>query len=272
MRQVFSSHQFDAVIHFAGLKSVDESVANPVDYYRTNVIGTINLCQLLKEFPSKYFIFSSSATVYGVPQVLPITESAPVSPTNPYGHSKLMAEEIIRDFQQSRSNTSIAILRYFNPAGADPSGQIGEDPRGVPANLLPFVAQVASGIHEAVNVYGNDYNTKDGTGVRDYIHVVDLAYGHICALNAMASGSTCFTCNLSTGRGYSVIEIIDAFSQVCGSKLNYEIKSRRLGDIAECYADPYYAEELLNWKAKRGIKEMCQDLWNWQVSNPTGYE
>ena len=272
MRKVFSLYLFDAVIHFAGLKSVDESLSHPVDYYRTNVGGTINLCRILKDFSIKYFIFSSSATVYGAPKFLPITESAHLSPTNPYGHSKLMAEQIIRDFQHSVAGASVGILRYFNPAGAHPSGQIGEDPRGVPANLLPFVAQVAMGLREAVKVYGNDYDTTDGTGVRDYVHVVDLAQGHICALDTMVAGSTCFTCNLSTGHGYSVIEIINAFSQACGRKLPYKIKPRRLGDIAECYADPNYANKLLGWQAQRGIKEMCQDIWHWQVSNPTGYK
>lgn len=274
----------DAVIHFAGLKAVGESVKQPLAYYDNNVVGTLRLLDAMAECSVKTLVFSSSATVYGDPQQLPLTENHPLSATNPYGRSKLMIEEILRDLQRSDVSWQIGILRYFNPVGAHVSGLIGEDPRGIPDNLMPFVAQVAIGRREILNVWGNDYPTPDGTGVRDYIHVMDLALGHLKTLEALAplpaSGriqvqepvqSGCLTVNLGTGRGYSVLDMVRAFKQASGRQVPYKIEPRRPGDIAVCYADPKLANELLGWRAERGLEEMCADAWRWQTANPAGY-
>jgi UDP-glucose 4-epimerase len=268
-----------AVIHFAGLKAVGESVKQPLAYYDNNVVGTLRLLEAMRECEVPKLVFSSSATVYGDPKWLPLTENHPLSATNPYGQSKLMVEEILRDLHRSDPSWHLAILRYFNPVGAHPSGLIGEDPLGTPDNLMPFVAQVAVGRREILNVWGNDYPTPDGTGVRDYIHVVDLALGHIKALQAldMMDGSTgqrptgCLTVNLGTGTGYSVLDMVHAFEKASGRRVPYRIASRRPGDIASCYADPKLARELLGWQAERGLEEMCADAWRWQNTNPAGY-
>jgi UDP-glucose 4-epimerase len=269
----------DAVIHFAGLKAVGESVKQPLTYYDNNVVGTLRLLEAMSECKVKTLVFSSSATVYGDPQKLPLTEDHLLSATNPYGRSKLIIEEILRDLKSSDRSWQIGILRYFNPVGAHPSGLIGEDPHGIPDNLMPFVSQVAVGRREILNIWGNDYPTADGTGVRDYIHVVDLALGHIKALAALASSESsqgaredgCLTVNLGTGTGYSVLNMVSAFEQASGRKVPYRIASRRSGDIAACYADPRLANELLGWRAERGLEEMCVDAWRWQVGNPEGY-
>lgn len=268
----------NAVIHFAGLKAVGESVAHPLAYYDNNVVGTLRLLEAMQECDVKTLVFSSSATVYGDPIQLPLTEDHPLSPTNPYGRSKLMVEDILRDFYQSNTSFRISILRYFNPVGAHASGLIGEDPQGIPNNLMPFVAQVAIGRREILNVWGNDYPTPDGTGVRDYIHVVDLALGHIKALEALeASQKTkekenVITVNLGTGKGYSVLNIVRAYEQASGRPVPYKIAARRSGDIASCYADPQHAHELLGWQAERGLEEMCASSWLWQSTNPKGYQ
>ncbi len=271
----------NAVIHFAGLKAVGESVAHPLAYYDNNVVGTLRLLEAMQECDVKTLVFSSSATVYGDPIQLPLTENHPLSPTNPYGRSKLMVEDILRDFYQSDTSFRISILRYFNPVGAHASGLIGEDPQGIPNNLMPFVAQVAIGRREILNVWGNDYPTPDGTGVRDYIHVVDLALGHIKALEALEASQktkekrnvTCFlTVNLGTGKGYSVLNIVRAYEQASGRPVPYKIAARRSGDIASCYADPQHARELLGWQAERGLEEMCASSWLWQSTNPKGYQ
>jgi len=271
----------DAVIHFAGLKAVGESVKQPLAYYDNNVVGTLRLLEAMAECGVKTLVFSSSATVYGDPQKLPLTEDHPLSATNPYGRSKLMIEEILRDLQCSDASWRIGILRYFNPVGAHASGLIGEDPRGIPDNLMPFVAQVAVGRREILNVWGNDYPTPDGTGVRDYIHVVDLALGHLKALEALAASGRlqaqgpvqtgCLTVNLGTGKGYSVLDMVRAFEQASGRQVPYRVAPRRPGDIASCYADPELADELLGWRAERGLEEMCADAWRWQNANPAGY-
>ncbi|SEK26789.1 UDP-glucose 4-epimerase GalE [Nitrosovibrio tenuis] len=265
-----------AVIHFAGLKAVGESVKQPLAYYDNNVVGTIRLLEAMGECGVKILIFSSSATVYGDPKWLPLTEDHPLAATNPYGRSKLMVEEILRDFYHSDSSWRIGILRYFNPVGAHPSGLIGEDPQGIPNNLMPFIAQVAVGKREFLNVWGDDYPTADGTGVRDYIHVVDLALGHLKALETLngpdrAIPRGCLTVNLGTGTGYSVLDMIRAFEQVSGRPVPYKIAARRPGDIASCYADPKLARDLLGWRAERGLEEMCRDTWRWQSANPEGY-
>lgn len=269
----------DAVIHFAGLKAVGESVAQPLSYYDNNVVGTLRLLEAMQECDVSTLVFSSSATVYGDPVQLPLTENHPLSPTNPYGRSKLMIEEILRDLQGSDHSFRIAILRYFNPVGAHPSGLIGEDPQGVPNNLMPFVAQVAIGRRETLNVWGNDYSTPDGTGVRDYIHVVDLALGHLKALEALedprnvqAKYAGCLTVNLGTGQGYSVLDVVRAYEQASGRSITYQIAPRRPGDIASCYADPKRAFALLGWQAKLGLTEMCASSWYWQSNNPEGYQ
>ena len=269
----------EAVIHFAGLKAVGESVKRPLTYYENNVVGTLRLLEAMSECKVKTLVFSSSATVYGDPQKLPLTEDHPLSATNPYGRSKLMIEEILRDLKTSDSSWRIGILRYFNPVGAHASGLIGEDPCGVPDNLMPFVSQVAVGRREILNVWGDDYPTADGTGVRDYIHVVDLALGHIKALTALSSSESfqgtgegrCLTVNLGTGTGYSVLDMVGAFEQASGRKVPFQIAPRRSGDIAACYADPRLANKLLGWRSKRGLEEMCVDAWRWQVGNPEGY-
>lgn len=273
LHKLFSQFQFDSVVHFAGLKAVGESVAQPLRYYQNNVSGTLNLLQEMQKANIKTLIFSSSATVYGDPQALPVTEEAPVKPTNPYGQSKAMIEKILSDLCDSDSEWRIACLRYFNPVGAHPSGYIGEDPSGIPNNLMPFVSQVATGLRECLSVFGNDYDTPDGTGVRDYIHVMDLAQGHLAALDYLANqpSGKLLTINLGTGRGYSVLEMIEAFEKTIGKPISYRIVGRRSGDVASCYADPSLAEKLLDWKAARGIEDMCIDTWRWQSNNPRGY-
>lgn len=270
---LFAARRFDAVIHFAGLKAVGESVAQPLRYYENNVAGTLGLLQVMAEHGVKSLVFSSSATVYGNPKTLPITEIAPRSATNPYGQSKLMVEHILEDLCVSDPSWRVACLRYFNPVGAHPSGLIGEDPRGIPNNLMPFISQVACGVRERLSVFGNDYPTPDGTGVRDYIHVVDLAKGHLAALRYLADSpdGQLLKVNLGTGQGYSVLEMIAAFEKASGKPVPYQIVARRPGDIASCHADPSLAESLLGWKAELGIEAMCADTWRWQSNNPDGY-
>ena len=260
-----------AVIHFAGLKAVGESVERPLAYYDNNVIGTVRLLEAMAQCHIKQLVFSSSATVYGDPQRLPLTEDHPLSATNPYGKTKLVIEDMLRDVYRSDSSWRISILRYFNPVGAHASGLIGEDPQGTPNNLLPFVAQVAVGRREFVNVWGNDYPTPDGTGVRDYIHVVDLANGHLKALERLRNQSECRAINLGTGLGYSVLDMLRAFELASGKSVPYRIAPRREGDIASCYADPAQAAELLDWRATRDLPMMCADAWRWQNGNPNGY-
>jgi len=271
LRDLFSHGKFDAVIHFAGLKAVGESVALPLAYYDNNVSGSIALLQAMREQGVKTLIFSSSATVYGDPQRVPIKEDFPLGATNPYGRSKLMIEEVLGDLAQAETGWNIARLRYFNPAGAHHSGLIGEDPNGIPNNLMPYVAQVASGRRESLSVFGNDYPTPDGTGVRDYIHVVDLARGHVAALNTFRRTTGLLTVNLGTGRGYSVLEMVAAFEKASTRSVAYRICPRRAGDIATCYADPTLAEQVLGWRAEYGIETMCADAWRWQTANPQGY-
>ncbi len=263
-----------AVIHFAGLKAVGESVQQPLSYYDNNVVGSLRLLEAMHECHVKQLVFSSSATVYGDPQRLPLTEDHPLSATNPYGQTKLMVEEILRDVRRSDASWRIGILRYFNPVGAHASGLIGEDPQGTPNNLLPFVAQVAVGRREYLNVWGQDYSTPDGTGVRDYIHVVDLALGHLKALEALGrlDGQTeCLTVNLGTGKGYSVLDIVRAFEAASGRPVPYKVAPRRPGDVASCFADPKQALTSLGWCAERGLTQMCEDAWRWQSTNPKGY-
>lgn len=269
--QILGSHQIDAAIHFAGLKAVGESVQQPLAYFENNVAGTVTLLQALGQAGAKKFLFSSSATVYGDPESVPIRETARLSTTNPYGRSKLMVEQILEDLSASDSSWAIGALRYFNPAGAHPSGRIGEDPRGIPNNLMPYIAQVAVGRRERLSVFGNDYPTPDGTGVRDYIHVVDLARGHVAALDELFRSGRGFTVNLGTGQGYSVLEMVRAFEQASDRSVPYQIVGRRPGDIATCFADPAKAEALLGWRATLGLQEMCADHWRWQSSNPNGF-
>lgn len=271
LKRVLRDHKVDAVIHFAGFKAVGESVEKPLLYFENNVAGTVSLLQALSQADVKRFVFSSSATVYGDPESVPITEAARVSSTNPYGRSKLMVEQILGDLAQSDQEWRIGVLRYFNPVGAHPSGLIGEDPRGIPNNLMPFVAQVAIGRREKLAVFGNDYPTPDGTGVRDYIHVVDLARGHVAALNRLFSCPGGFTVNLGTGRGYSVLEAVRAFETASERAVPYEVVQRRPGDIATCYASPVLAQELLGWRAEKTLANMCSDHWRWQRMNPEGY-
>lgn len=259
-----------AVIHFAGLKAVGESVEKPLDYYDNNVIGTHRLLQAMANCGVKTLVFSSSATVYGEPQFLPLTEDHPLSATNPYGRTKLVIEEMLRDLYRSDPSWCIGILRYFNPVGAHESGLIGEDPQGIPNNLMPFVAQVAIGRRECLKVWGNDYPTSDGTGIRDYIHVVDLAIGHLKALVRL-SEPQCIAVNLGTGQGYSVLDVINAFAKASNRPVPYEFAPRRPGDVAACYADPSLADSQLGWKAARGLNAMCIDAWHWQLNNPTGF-
>ncbi len=260
-----------AVIHFAGLKAVGESVAKPLLYYRNNVEGSIALFEAMAEAGTRTLVFSSSATVYGDPVSVPIREDAPLSATNPYGRSKLMIEEILRDLAKADPQWEIALLRYFNPVGAHPSGRIGEDPNGIPNNLMPYVSQVAVGKLDCLSVFGDDYSTPDGTGVRDYIHVVDLARGHLAALAALERSGGLLTVNLGTGRGYSVLEMIKAFETASGRRVAYRVAPRRSGDIACCYADPAFAAESLGWRAEHGLAAMCADAWRWQSSNPEGF-
>lgn len=268
---VFAKWQFSAVVHFAGLKAVGESVAKPLMYYDNNVAGTLTLLEAMQAAGVKKLVFSSSATVYGDPHTVPIREDFPLSATNPYGRSKLMIEDMLRDLYKADNGWDIALLRYFNPVGAHESGLIGEDPQGIPNNLMPFVAQVAVGKREQLSVFGNDYPTPDGTGVRDYIHVVDLARGHVKALQKLAGKTGLLTVNLGTGQGYSVLEMVAAFSQASGRPVPYQIVARRPGDIAACYADPAYALEVLGWRAEKTLADMCADGWRWQSNNPNGY-
>ncbi|MCQ4143617.1 UDP-glucose 4-epimerase GalE [Vogesella sp. AC12] len=264
-------HPIKAVIHFAGLKAVGESVAKPLEYYDNNVAGTLSLLAAMHRHGIRTLVFSSSATVYGNPSTVPIHESAPLSATNPYGRSKLMAEDILRDLVAAEPNWNIAILRYFNPVGAHKSGQIGENPNGPPNNLLPFISQVAIGQRPELKVFGNDYSTPDGTGVRDYIHVVDLADGHLKALQALQTTGGLITVNLGTGHGYSVLDMVKAFETASDKTVPYKITPRRPGDIAACLADPTFAHEILGWRAQRCLREMCEDAWRWQNLNPVGY-
>ena len=260
-----------AVVHFAGLKAVGESVQKPLLYYDNNVAGTLRLLEAMAACDVKTLVFSSSATVYGDPQRLPLTEDHPLQTTNPYGQTKLVIEEMLRDLYRSDPQWRISILRYFNPVGAHASGLIGEDPQGIPNNLLPFVAQVAVGQRDHLNVWGNDYDTPDGTGVRDYIHVVDLAVGHLKALQRLEQHSECLAINLGTGVGYSVLDMVKAFEQASGKPVPFQVAARRAGDIAACYADPAMALVRLGWRAERGLATMCEDAWRWQSSNPNGY-
>lgn len=264
MRRIFSENKIDAVIHFAGLKAVGESVSVPLRYYHNNISGTVVLCEAMQEAGVKRIVFSSSATVYGLPKSLPIREDFPLSATNPYGRTKLMIEEILRDVAVSDPEWSISILRYFNPVGAHKSGQIGESPRGIPNNLMPYIAQVATGKLAKLRVFGNDYPTLDGTGVRDYIHVTDLALGHLAALKRALTKTGVDVYNLGTGNGYSVLQLLKAFEKASNKTIPYEIVERRPGDIAVCYADPSKAKAELGWQATRGVDEMCEDVWRWQ--------
>jgi UDP-glucose 4-epimerase len=269
---VFDNASIQAVIHFAGLKAVGESVTIPLQYYHNNVTGTLILCEVMAQHEVKNLVFSSSATVYGDPHKVPISEDFPLSATNPYGRSKLMIEEILRDLCRADNTWNIAILRYFNPVGAHQSGQIGEDPHGIPNNLVPYITQVAIGKLPELSVFGDDYSTRDGTGIRDYIHVVDLAAGHLKAIEKLRSNPGVVTYNLGTGRGYSVLEVVSAFERASEKKIPYKIVGRRPGDIASCYADPAKANRELGWSAERDINEMCADAWRWQSNNPNGYE
>lgn len=272
VERVFANEKIDAVIHFAGLKAVGESVQKPLEYYHNNITGTLILCDAMRRHGCKRMVFSSSATVYGDPQIIPIPESCPKGEiTNPYGQTKSMLEQILIDLQISDPEWKVVILRYFNPIGAHPSGLIGEDPKGIPNNLLPYIAQVAVGKLDCLGVFGDDYDTPDGTGVRDYIHVDDLAVGHVKALAKMAVSSGVNIYNLGTGIGYSVLDVVKAFEKACQKKIPYQIKERRAGDIAVCYADPAKAKTELGWSAQKGIEEMCVDSWRWQSQNPNGY-
>jgi len=263
----------DSIIHFAGLKAVGESVAKPLEYYTNNLISTLNLLNVMRGHGVKNFVFSSSATVYGDPEVVPISEDSPTGgTTNPYGTTKLFIERILSDYCAADPSLNVALLRYFNPVGAHESGMIGEDPSGIPNNLTPYIAQVAVGKRERLQVHGDDYPTPDGTGVRDYIHVVDLADGHVAALKKLATNCGLFICNLGTGKGYSVLDVLHAYEKACGRELPYVIGPRRPGDIAVCYADPTKAREELGWEAKLGIDEMCASSWKWQSTNPNGYK
>lgn len=272
LENIFKNEEIDAVMHFAGLKAVGESVTQPLRYYHNNITGTLILCEVMSKFGVKNLVFSSSATVYGNPHKVPISEDFPLSATNPYGRTKLMIEEILRDLYTADNSWNIAILRYFNPIGAHVSGRIGENPKGIPNNLVPYITQVAIGKLEKLSVYGDDYPTSDGTGVRDYIHVVDLVLGHLKALEKLKCNPGVLTYNLGTGTGYTVLEVINAFAKTAQREIPYKIVARRPGDIAACYADPSKAKDELGWSAEKGIEEMCRDSWNWQVCNPDGYE
>lgn len=269
---IFDKEKIDSVIHFAALKAVGESCEIPLRYFDNNLTGTLNLLKVMEKHNVKSLVFSSSATVYGKPETVPIKEDFPLSVSNPYGRTKLITEDMLRDIYKSDNEWNIAILRYFNPIGAHESGRIGENPNGIPNNLLPYIAKVAAGQLECVNVFGDDYDTPDGTGVRDYIHISDLAEGHIKALQKLSEHPGLVTYNLGTGVGYSVLEIIKSFEKACGKKIPYKIAPRRAGDIDMCYADTLKAKEELRWEAARGIDKMCEDAWRWQVQNPNGYE
>jgi UDP-glucose 4-epimerase len=272
LEAVIQQHEFAAVVHFAGLKAVGESVSQPLRYYENNVYGTLVLCEALSKHGVKNLVFSSSATVYGEPAEIPLKETTPLNrPLNPYGRTKLMIEDLLRDLHQADPQWNIALLRYFNPVGAHPSGRIGENPNGIPNNLFPYIAQVAIGRLPELLIFGGDYPTPDGTGIRDYIHVVDLAVGHLKALEKLAAKPGVVTYNLGTGKGYSVLEVVAAFEEACGKKIPYRIVSRRPGDAAITYADPSLARKELGWVAQRGLDEMCTDAWRWQVNNPQGY-
>ena len=273
VKKIFDNEKIDAVIHFAGLKAVGESVHKPIEYYHNNMTGTLILCDEMRNHGVKNIIFSSSATVYGNPAQIPITEECPKgTPTNPYGWTKSMLEQVLTDIHTADPEWNVILLRYFNPIGAHKSGLIGEDPKGIPNNLMPYISQVAVGKLEKLGVFGDDYDTPDGTGVRDYIHVVDLAKGHVKAINYIFSNPGLDVINLGTGVGYSVLDMVKAFGKACGKEIPYEIKPRRAGDIAMCYADPAKAARVLGWKAEKGLDEMCADTWRWQSQNPNGYE
>ena len=271
MRKIFTENNIEAVIHFAGLKAVGESVAKPIEYYDNNLISTLVLLEVMREFDCKKIVFSSSATVYGVAKEMPLTENMPLGAINPYGRTKYFIEEMLRDVYVSDNSWSIALLRYFNPIGAHESGTIGEDPKGIPNNLMPYIAQVAVGRLEKLHVFGNDYNTVDGTGVRDYIHVVDLADGHVKAVDWALKNKGCEAINLGTGNGISVLQLRDAFVKASGADVPYVIDPRRPGDPDEVYANAQKAKDLLGWEAKRNVDDMCKDSWNWQSNNPNGY-
>lgn len=271
LEKVFEENEIDGVIHFAGLKAVGESTKIPLRYYHNNITGTLILMELMEKYNVNNIVFSSSATVYGMPKSVPITEDFPLSTTNPYGSTKLMLEQILTDAAKANPKLSVTLLRYFNPIGAHKSGDMGEDPKGIPNNLLPYVAQVAVGKLKEVHVFGNDYPTVDGTGVRDYIHVVDLALGHLKAIERRSDEAGVHIYNLGTGNGYSVLQIIEAFKKACGKDIPYVIDPRRPGDIAECWANPAKAKAELDWEATRGIEEMCADSWRWQSKHPNGY-
>ena len=273
LQRIFKEHSINAVIHFAGLKAVGESVEQPLSYFENNVHGSLVLADEMVKANVKSLLFSSSATVYGDPEVVPITEeTATGAVTNPYGRSKFMVEECLKDLQASDPSLSITLLRYFNPVGAHPSGEMGEDPQGIPNNLMPFIAQVAVGRRDSLAVFGDDYDTPDATGVRDYIHVMDLADGHIAALNQVGKQSGLHIFNLGTGQGSSVLQMVDAFSKACGKEISYQVQPRRAGDIAQCWADTQKAHTQLNWQAIRTLKDMCEDTWRWQSNNPNGYK
>jgi UDP-glucose 4-epimerase len=269
---VFKENKIDSVIHFAAFKAVGESVEKPLEYYTNNLVNTLVLLDVMRKYDVKNFVFSSSATVYGDPHICPILEDFPLSATNPYGRTKLMIEDMLRDVCEADKSLNVAILRYFNPVGAHKSGKIGEEPSGIPNNLMPYITKVAVGQLKELSVFGDDYNTPDGTGVRDYIHVVDLSIGHVKALNKLEGKSGLVTYNLGTGNGYSVLDLVKAFSKASGKEIPYKIIDRRLGDIAMCYADPSKAKSELEWQAKYGVDEMCEDSWRWQSSNPNGYK
>lgn len=269
--KLFAENKIDAVIHFAGLKAVGESCEIPVAYYRNNLDSTLALLEVMKKYSVANFVFSSSATVYGIPKSVPLVETMPTGCTNPYGWTKLMNEQILTDAAKADSNLSVVLLRYFNPIGAHESGRIGENPNGIPNNLMPYITQVAAGRLKRLGVFGNDYSTHDGTGVRDYIHVVDLAKGHVKAIDYAEQHKGTEIFNLGTGTGYSVLDIVKAFSKVNNIEIPYDIKPRRAGDIAECYADPTKAYEILGWKAEKNLEDMCRDSWNWQSHNINGY-
>lgn len=271
LSSIFDAHAITDVIHFAGYKAVGESVEKPLDYYRNNIVSTISLCEEMKDRGIKNLVFSSSATVYGDPDTVPITEDASLSATNPYGRTKLFIEYILKDLCQSDPEWNIALLRYFNPVGAHKSGKIGEDPNDIPNNLMPYISQVAVGKLQELSVFGDDYPTPDGTGVRDYIHVVDLANGHLKAVKKLSSDPGLVIYNLGTGKGSSVLDMVRAFEEASGQKIPYRITNRRAGDVAQCYADPAKAEKELGWKAERSIQQMCADTWRWQSQNPEGY-
>ncbi|MCC0635689.1 MULTISPECIES: UDP-glucose 4-epimerase GalE [unclassified Clostridioides] len=272
MHTVFKENNIESIIHFAALKAVGESVEKPIEYYSNNLISTLNLFELMREYGVKKFVFSSSATVYGDPHTCPILEDFPLSVTNPYGRTKLMIEQMLVDISKADESLDIALLRYFNPVGAHKSGRIGEEPNGIPSNLMPYITKIAVGKLKELSVYGNDYPTHDGTGVRDYIHVLDLAAGHVKALQKLEENPGLVVYNLGTGKGYSVLDLVKAFSKASGKEIPYKIVGRRAGDVAMCYADSSKAEKELGWKAKYELEEMCQDSWRWQSMNPNGYE